>query len=138
MLKQMKTRHKLLISLAATGIMLACRPAIAGVPSKSSVCKSLDHPQEMVCIGKEISDKKAKLDALYRTTLANLPDSDPTDKRKGRAQLEKSQIAWKSYIEENCDYVGAQEGGSNSWVSYFAAVCLNQEYEARIKFLTDQ
>ena len=125
------------ILIAVPLLFLACWPAEAKGVRKSASCDGLDHPQEIACIAKDISEKKARLDSLYHAALSKLSDHDPNDNRRSRSQLEKSETAWSQYVEENCAYVGGQEGGSNSWVTYFSELCLVDEYDARITFFRD-
>jgi len=86
------------------------------------------------CLAHAISAEKAELDQLYSVALAKMPDNDPQDLRKSKAQLAAAQTTWGAYVQENCAYVGGLEGGANLWVSIFAQQCLRSEYAARIAF----
>lgn len=87
------------------------------------------------CLGRYLRWLDAELNRAYSGALSRLPMQDATDDRRNREQLRKSQRAWLKYKAENCVVEGAQEGGSNLWVSHFAAVCEERETRARIHFL---
>ena len=97
-------------------------------------CDREGHLAAVQCFSKELVAAEAVLDGLYKNELGKLPDSDPSDIRKGKAQLVKAQAAWKLYVEEHCNLVGGLQGGSNLWVTDFAARCTLDEINQRIKF----
>jgi uncharacterized protein YecT (DUF1311 family) len=85
--------------------------------------------------GKLLKDLDDKLNSVYKLALAALPEKDEQDIRKGREQLRKSQRAWLAYVRAQCDLEGGLQGGSNSWVSTFAGLCQEKEFNSRIAFL---
>ena len=87
------------------------------------------------CLGKYLEWLDVELNRVYADALAKMPESDPTDDRKSREQLRKSQRAWLGYKTENCTLEGALEGGSNLWVTHFDAECEVRELRQRIRFL---
>lgn len=87
------------------------------------------------CLGKYLEWLDVELNRVYAGALAKMPESDPTDSRKSRGQLRKSQRAWLGYKSENCTLEGALEGGSNLWVTHFDAECEVRELRQRIHFL---
>lgn len=87
------------------------------------------------CLGKYLEWLDGELNRVYTGALARMPESDPTDDRKSREQLSKSQRAWLEYKTENCTLEGALEGGSNLWVTHFDAECEVREMRQRIRFL---
>ena len=86
------------------------------------------------CLNKRIKSLNITVDQLYNSALANMPVTDELDTRKSKAQLVKAQDAWKTYVQENCAYVGGLEGGGNLWATIFSEQCLRDEYRRRIDF----
>jgi uncharacterized protein YecT (DUF1311 family) len=108
---------------------VALADEVAGDP-----CTKSHNVAEVQCLGKKIEAAEKELDQLLSATLATLPDSDSNDIRKGKAQLRKAQNAWRSYRDENCQFIGGLQGGSNLWVTHFAADCMLDETKKRIEF----
>jgi uncharacterized protein YecT (DUF1311 family) len=117
------------------GVVLIC---FAIVPIAGSAaddpCDGDSHLQDVQCLGKQIQALEKELDVLYRATLSKLPDSVPTDNRKGKPQLVKAQEAWRKYVDQHCDFIGGIQGGSNLWVTDFATRCELDEIKKRIEF----
>jgi uncharacterized protein YecT (DUF1311 family) len=90
---------------------------------------------DVQCLGRYLQGLERKLNEAYAKALLKMPVSDPYDVRKNREQLRKSQRAWLKYRLENCALQGALEGGSNLWVTNFAAMCEERETKERILFL---
>lgn len=101
----------------------------------SEVCDRGDHLHQLQCLGKEIDLLSKELDSAYRQALTARPEKDALDARKDREQLQKSQLAWSKYTNENCALLGGLEGGSNLWVTDFASQCEKDEIQKRIEFL---
>jgi uncharacterized protein YecT (DUF1311 family) len=108
-------------------------PLSAGRGAGDDCAQASDRAQ-VECLSAAIDAARKNLDGLYEAALAKLPENDPSDTRKGKAQLIKAQNAWAEYIRENCAYIGAAEGGSNLWVTNFAARCQLGEIRQRIAF----
>lgn len=97
--------------------------------------KAESHYDQRMCQGKRLEALDAKLNKVYKLALAKMPERDDSDNTKGQKQLRKSQRAWLTYYNEQCDLEGGLQGGSNSWVSTFAGECAEREIDSRIKFL---
>ena len=76
-----------------------------------------------------------ELNTVYKLAIDSMPKVNKTDSRKEQEQLRKSQRAWLKYKRENCNLIGGFKGGSNPWVSFFAADCERNEVKNRIEFL---
>lgn len=90
---------------------------------------------DVQCLGRYLQWLDRELDQAYAKALSKMPVSDRIDVRKSREQLRKSQRTWLKYKSENCTLQGALEGGSNLWVTHFAAICEERETKERIRFL---
>jgi len=66
--------------------------------------------------------------------MAKMPENDPSDRRKNKDQLVKSQTAWKAFAQTNCACIGGDQGGSNLWVTNFASRCELQATRERTAF----
>jgi len=98
-------------------------------------CDGVSHLEEIQCLGEEITAAEREMAAAYESALSELAEVDPTDNRKVKAQLRASQDAWLRYRDEQCALVGGIEGGSNLWVTHFAAICVLDETKERTAFL---
>ncbi len=109
----------------------------AAVAANNKDCDSKDgdHIGQLQCIGERMQAQDVELDRVYQSALAALPETDPEDSRKSREQLRKAQSAWLHYKVENCTLIGGMEGGSNLWVTHFAALCQENATKERIIFL---
>jgi uncharacterized protein YecT (DUF1311 family) len=92
------------------------------------------HLAQVQCLRKKIEATEVELDKVFNTVLTQLPDTDPYDTRKGKAQLSKAQDAWRTYRNEHCAFIGGIQGGSNLWVTHFAGDCELEETNRRIEF----
>ena len=119
-----------MIAWLIASALAAATPA----PGSGDVCAQAGDRAQVECLSTAIDAAQTDLDGLYQAALAKLPDNDPSDIRKGKAQLVKAQDAWAAYMRENCAYIGAAEGGSNLWVTNFAARCQLDEIRQRIAF----
>jgi uncharacterized protein YecT (DUF1311 family) len=99
------------------------------------VCAQATDREQVDCLSQKIDIARKELASVYATALAQLPEYNPTDIRKSRAQLVKSQSAWQAYVSANCAYVGGSEGGSNLSVTNFASRCELQAVQDRVAFL---
>jgi uncharacterized protein YecT (DUF1311 family) len=99
------------------------------------LCGGKSHIEDVQCLATFLKKQDRELNQVYKRALAALPEKDNSDDRKARTQLVKSQRAWLKYRDENCTLIGGQEGGSNLWVTHFAALCEKNETAERIKFL---
>lgn len=95
-----------------------------------------DHMPDVQCITEANKKLDDQLNQSYQAALKTLPVQDQWDTRKNQEQLRKSQRAWLKYRDENCTLIGGLQGGSNLWVTQFAATCESAETKLRIKFLT--
>lgn len=120
-------RQLILIS-ALSLFALSAHAAAETAPDACNQAASIEIAQ---CKAAQLKAEEARLDAVYAAALAGLPERDTTDSRKGKDQLRKSQIAWLKYRNDNCDYVGGQEGGSNIWVTIMSTDCAIAETKAR-------
>ena len=100
-----------------------------------SGCGGEGHLADVQCLGRYLRWLDGELNRAYAKALSKMPASDPNDDRKSREQLRKSQRAWLKYKSDNCTLEGALEGGSNLWVTHFAAICEERETKTRIRFL---
>jgi uncharacterized protein YecT (DUF1311 family) len=135
------------VLLLCTLLALGCGQALANEPSKEpervevpfSVdddgCGGAGNLQEVQCIGAYLERLDKELNRVYQLALQKMPVTSDLDTRKSREQLRKSQRAWLQFKQENCVLRGGLEGGSNLWVTHFAALCEESEVRARIKFL---
>ena len=119
-----------LAACIATAVFVARGPAHA-----ADICAQTSSREQLECLAGETTRLQGVLDGLYSAILAKLPDHDPADKRRDRAQLVRAEDAWKVYVDQNCTFAGAAEGGSNSWVSNFISRCEIDELGKRIAFL---
>lgn len=103
--------------------------------AENDPCGGKSHIEDVQCLGKALEAQDQELNQVYKLALAALPEKSNSDIRKEKYQLVKSQRAWLKYRDENCTLIGGQEGGSNLWVSHFAALCVQHETAERIKFL---
>lgn len=85
------------------------------------------------CGGDQVRRRTAELDQYYQAALAKLPD-ESDDPRKAKEQLVRAESAWKSFVDENCKYVGGLQGGSALYVSTFYDDCMLDELSRRIEF----
>ena len=86
------------------------------------------------CLSQRIDNLKTIVTQLYNSALSGMPSNNDFDTRKSQAQLVKAQDSWRTYVQENCAYVGGLEGGGNLWVTIFSEQCLLDEYRKRIDF----
>jgi uncharacterized protein YecT (DUF1311 family) len=124
-------------SADAAAVSKAARPgSFAGDFSmEDSGCGGEGTLADVQCLARYQQWLDRELNQAYAKALSKMPVSDPTDARKSREQLRKSQRAWLKYKTENCTLQGALEGGSNLWVTNFAAMCEERETKERIRFL---
>jgi uncharacterized protein YecT (DUF1311 family) len=106
-----------------------------GFSMEDSGCGGEGNLADVQCLGRYLQWLDGELNRAYGEALSKLPTSDPNDGRRSREQLRKSQRAWLKFKSENCTLEGALEGGSNLWVTHFAAVCEEREIKERIHFL---
>jgi uncharacterized protein YecT (DUF1311 family) len=92
------------------------------------------HLAQVQCLMKKIEAAEVELDNFFNAVLTQLPDTDPYDTRKGKAQLRKAQDAWRIYRNEHCAFIGGIQGGSNLWVTHFSGDCELEETNKRIEF----
>jgi|EndMetStandDraft_4_1072995.scaffolds.fasta_scaffold14418_4 uncharacterized protein YecT (DUF1311 family) len=127
------------LSQSAKGMQKQASPVSPSnnvAPSKrESYCDDGGTLGQVQCLTAFNRQLDAEMNVIYQKALARLPDRDEQDSRKQREQLRRSQRAWVPYMRENCTLIGGQEGGSNLWVSYFAAMCEERELRQRIQFL---
>jgi uncharacterized protein YecT (DUF1311 family) len=102
---------------------------------EGSGCGGEGHLAEVQCLARYLQWLDGELNRAYASALSKMPSSDPYDDRKSREQLRKSQRAWLKYKADHCTLEGAMEGGSNLWVTHFAAICEERETKQRIRFL---
>ena len=121
------------VKLLLGALFALIAPALAA--ADEDTCDQSTHLTVMECLNARIGVAAAELKVLYSATLAQRPDLDPSDIRKTRAQLLKSQEAWRNYVTAQCDLVGGLQGGSNSWVTTFAMQCVLEETKKRVDFL---
>lgn len=86
------------------------------------------------CVAQKLTSLEGELESVYQSALDKLPDVSRRDIRKAKDQLRKAQSAWRIYRDENCDYVGGLQGGSNMSVTEFSTECALEETEKRIDF----
>jgi len=122
----------LLITSVATRVAAAAETA--STPETAS-CDTGSHVDDMACQTLRAKALDVELNRVYQLALAAMPQKSAQDIRKGRDQLRKSQRAWLAYLHANCALEGGLEGGSNSYVSSFAADCEQKELASRITFL---
>jgi uncharacterized protein YecT (DUF1311 family) len=87
------------------------------------------------CEANLLKSLNRQLDRAYNAALLRRPVTSNWDQRKTRAQLAKSQKAWKAYVEANCEYQGGVDGGESNWVTVFSLDCQIDETRKRISFL---
>lgn len=114
--------------------ILLLSTAIQADPQPGNCTEPSDQQQLFECRAKLQAEKSKVLDVLFAAALKRLPESGELDSRKARQQLVLAQKAWRDYVDKNCDFIGGQQGGSNPWVSYFAAECVIEETQKRIDF----
>ena len=124
-----RCRTLLLPVLAA--FIVACP---ADIKAQDDCAQGSDREQ-VVCLAQKIDIADQELEMVYRAVLAKMPENDPSDRRKNKDQLVKSQTAWKAFIQANCAYIGGDEGGSNLWVTNFASRCELRATRERTAFL---
>ena len=105
--------------------------------TRYSQCDDGGTLQQVQCLAAFHRELDAELNVVYQRALARMPKVSPQDDRKSREQLRRSQRAWLLFMRENCVLRDGQEGGSNLWVTYHAAICEEQEIQARIRFLEE-
>ena len=116
--------------LAAT-IFTVPSTVVAG----SAECEGKSNFEQVQCISKHLQELDRELNRVYKLALEAMPERNNNDRRKEQEQLRKSQRAWLKYKDDNCALVGGLEGGSNLWVTHFAALCEEKELTNRIEFL---
>jgi uncharacterized protein YecT (DUF1311 family) len=109
-------------------------PVIAIADDSAADPCAKDHVAYAKCLGAKLSAADEEVERAFQVALAELPESDSEDTRKGRAQLRKAQEAWRAFANENCAYVGGLEGGSSLWVTTSAMECQLKEDKKRIAF----
>uniref|UniRef100_E6PQA4 Lysozyme inhibitor LprI-like N-terminal domain-containing protein n=1 Tax=mine drainage metagenome TaxID=410659 RepID=E6PQA4_9ZZZZ len=105
--------------------------ALADQGSCKNAANDIDLSQ---CLGNQIIRLRRELNIYYKKTLKQTQKHNLFDTRKTQAQLEKSQAAWKIYVNVNCAYIGGLQGGSNLYVSIFEDQCIISSINSRIYF----
>lgn len=116
------------------GLSLLCCFA-GGQAYADDVCSG--EPDDMAvakCVADQMRASSAELEKDYQEALTKLPDADE-NYRRTKAQLIKTQAAWKIFVDEQCKLVGALQGGSWLYVSLFDSQCLWDENRKRIEFI---
>lgn len=93
---------------------------------------------EYQCVDRNNRRKEEQMDRLYSEALARVRKREANaapDMRRDPAHLQKSQAAWKRYVDENCTVVAGLMGGAGGWVSRMWSDCYSQELDNRIMFL---
>jgi len=129
------TQKMLLVSLLMAASWVADFAADSIASADTTACDTGSHVDDMACQAEHLKTLDAELNRVYQQALAALPQNNAQDIRKGREQLRESQRAWLAYLHANCAFIGGQQGGSNSYVSSFAADCEQKEMTSRITFL---
>lgn len=88
------------------------------------------------CLDKLLATAETQLEKAYEDALAGMPETSPTDIRKGKNQLIAAQNAWREFTRKDCDYVGGLLGGNNHWVSFFSTQCTLKRTQQRLEFFT--
>ena len=115
-------------------LLVSLLPAMAVAQELTVDPCAQSHLAYAKCVGKSLEAANAEVDRAYQSALAELPESDPNDTRKGRNQLRRAQEAWRNYVTEQCAFVGGVQGGSNLWVTTFAGECELKETAKRLEF----
>ncbi|BBB26164.1 lysozyme inhibitor LprI family protein [Amphritea japonica] len=102
---------------------------------QANACRGSSHIEQVQCLSLKLKEQDVALNQLYDRVIERLPENDESDLRKERHQLVSAQQAWLKYRDEHCAFVGAQEGGSNLWVTHFVSICVKEETDKRIEFL---
>lgn len=105
--------------------------ALADQGSCNNATNDIDLSQ---CLGNQITRLRGELNFYYKKTLKQTQKHNLFDTRKTQTQLEKSQAAWKVYVNVNCAYIGGLQGGSNLYVSIFEDKCIISSINSRIYF----
>ncbi len=105
------------------------------VDAISDRCSTGGGREQMECRSQQIDRLNGDLDRAYEDALARLPEHDANDLRGSRGQLRASEATWEQYQHANRPLVGAMQGGSNLWITYFALICQEQEIHARTDWL---
>ena len=112
------------------------KPQSQDAPSlESDNCDDASNLAQVQCLGRYIAFLDQELNRTYQLALKALPEQDKDDNRRSRKQLRKSERAWLLYKDEDCTLVGGVTGGSNLWVTHFAANCEVKRTRERIRFL---
>ena len=127
--------EKKLMGIAATVAIIAFSVVAEPAAAAEVGCDVADARQLATCLVFYIDTARSEIYTRYRAALATMPDADPTDRRKSKAQLIAAEAAWRTYVDAHCAYVGGAEGGSNQWVTIFAEQCELDETTKRIEFL---
>ena len=78
---------------------------------------------------KQMAAKHAELVGLV---VASSSDSTPVDERLIKA-LKSQQVAWALYRNEECELIGSLTGAGGSWPSTWAAQCVANHTELRLR-----
>ncbi len=123
-------------SAAQTKLPKMVNPAkVDSSKDKEEECEVEPNLPGVQCFAKSRKAQDRRLNAAYKAALAVLPQNDPTDSRRNKAQLVKAERAWLKFREEHCPVVGAQEGGSNMSITFNSQLCESNLTDERIKFL---
>jgi uncharacterized protein YecT (DUF1311 family) len=122
-------------------LLLVAAPISAQSPTKAADCSNIDPFMERKCVSARITQKEQQLADLVLRARSAVTGSfsryGDFDNRTDPRFLDKSQFAWKSFVESNCTVVGAYGGGSNSAISDRITACYESELDHRAKFFTD-
>lgn len=104
-------------------------------------CSNIDPTTQRRCVDARMGRKEREMESLLAQARRDVAGRQAgrqrwqLDMRGDPAYLDRSQAAWRSFVESNCTIVAAYPGGSNSSVSDRIAGCREGEIDNRIRFL---
>jgi uncharacterized protein YecT (DUF1311 family) len=104
--------------------------------------RRLERPDDFArdeCIGRNMDRQEARLERAFVAARSFIATRDTSgmmdDERRSAAYLERSQAAWRQFVDHDCTVRAGLTGGGNIWVSRYWAVCYSAEMDRRIDFL---
>ena len=97
------------------------------------------------CHDRQVELQEARLDRALLATRRYLASREQQtsgpeapameDRRRDPAYLDRSQAAWRDFVQQNCTLQAGLLWGANVWVSRGVRSCYLEELERRIRFL---
>jgi len=105
----------------------------------SDPCESTGGLGQQECAQKKIEIADKKLNVIYKSLLAKLPEIEGVEGGEAGKYPKKglidAQIAWIKFRDKNCEFVGDVSGGAPLWRRAYDGFCRAEMTETRAKEL---